>query len=122
MQRDLFRNVISQCIPENKIFEFGQDATQARISPDGKRVVFNSKEGSTLNIWTVPIEGGAAKQLTFDKELAGFPAWSPDGKWLALQIKRGEDTYAAVIPSEGGEPIQLNFDKGQSWIYDWRAA
>ena len=64
-------------------------------------------------------QGRSATQLTFDKEMAGFPAWSPDGKWIAVELKRGDDTHIAVIPSSGGMPIQLTFDHGQSWLHSW---
>jgi Tol biopolymer transport system component len=71
-----------------------------RISPDGKQVAYNSKKSGAINIWITPIEGGEAKQLTFDNELAGFPAWSPDGKWIGFQLKRGDDTHVGIIPIE----------------------
>lgn len=95
------------------------ESVAGRISPDGKTVAFNSKQSGTINIWTMPVGGGDARQLTFDSEMAGFPAWSPDGKWIAVQLKRGENTHVAVIPADGGEPIQVSSDEGQSWVYDW---
>jgi len=70
-----------------------------------------------INIWTAPVSGGQPKQLTFDKELAGFACWSPDGKFLAYQLKRGDDAYVMLIPSEGGEPVQLTSGHGRSWPY-----
>ena len=65
------------------------------------------------------MEGGPPRQLTFDKELMGFPCWSPDGKFLAFEIKRGDDSNIGIIPSGGGTPIQLTSDHGQSWPHDW---
>ena len=94
--------------------------TLTRLSPDGKQIVFHSKDnGGIINVWTASLAGGEPKQLTFDKELMGFPAWSPDGKTIAFQMKRGDDTHVMVMPSEGGTPVQLTFDKGQSWAYGW---
>ncbi len=63
--------------------------------------------------------GGDPVQLTFDEELAGFPAWSPDGNWIAFQIKRGTDTHVALIGKDGGAVTQLTSEPGQSWVYDW---
>jgi eukaryotic-like serine/threonine-protein kinase len=92
----------------------------ARLSPDGKQIVFNFKrDDGVINVWTASLAGGEPKQLTFDKELMGFPLWSPDGKTIAFQMKRGDDTHIMIMPSEGGIPVQLTFDKGQSWIYGW---
>jgi TolB protein len=90
-----------------------------RLSPDGRKIVFNSRSSGTVNVWTVPIEGGQPKQLTFDKELAGFACWSPDGKYLAFEVKRGDDTHIAIMPSNGGTTTQLTFDHGQSWPSSW---
>lgn len=94
--------------------------TLARLSPDGKQIVFHSKDNDgVINVWTASLAGGEPKQLTFDKELMGFSAWSPDGKLIAFQMKRGDSMHVMIIPSEGGTPEQLTFDKGNSWVYDW---
>ena len=70
-------------------------------------------------MWTASLDGGEPKQLTFDKEMMGFPCWSPDGKYLAFEIKRGNDQYLAIIPGEGGTPQQLVTDHGLSWPHSW---
>jgi len=104
---------------KERLREIGREWSSLRLSPDGKQIAFNSRQGGTINVWSAPVEGGPAKQLTFDKEMMGFPCWSPDGKFLAFEIKRGDDTNVAIIPSSGGTPIQLTSDHGQSWSNDW---
>ena len=91
----------------------------SRLSPDGKTLAFNAYEDGALNIWLYSIETAALRQLTFDKELLGFPAWSPDGKWIAGELKRKDDTLVALVPADGGIPIVLNTDRGQSWTGSW---
>jgi TolB protein len=98
------------------LLDFGEDDVQyLRMSPDGKQLAFNSKKSGTINIAVIPIEGGEAKQLTFDKESMGFACWSPDGKTLGFNFKSGDNTYIATMPSDGGKINQLTFEKGQSW-------
>lgn len=96
--------------------EFGSP----RISPDAKRLAYQTKKGSnTTNIWVADLTTGERKQLTFDREFIGFPCWSPDGKFLAIQVTRGDDVMVAIVPSEGGDPVQLTFDRGLSWPFSW---
>ncbi|MDT4968287.1 MAG: eukaryotic-like serine/threonine-protein kinase [Acidobacteriota bacterium] len=102
---------------EHLLFDIGRDIQYARLSPDGKQIVFNLADGGITNLWTVPVAGGQSKQLTFDQELAGFPCWSPDGKSIVYQMKRGDDTYLMIVPSNGGESVQLTFGHGRSWPY-----
>ncbi len=90
-----------------------------RLSPDGRRIAFNSRVGGTINVWTVSLEDGGLKQLTFDREMMGFPCWSPDSRYLAFEMKRGDDCHIAIIPHDGGEHVQLTFERGQSWPGSW---
>ena len=62
--------------------------SQARISPDGRRVAFvvTQADGPSnlydTDIWVVASKGAAPRQLTYDG-LSRAPAWSPDGARLA---------------------------------------
>jgi Tol biopolymer transport system component len=91
----------------------------ARMSRDAKQIAFNSLRSGTMNVWVKAVDGGESKQLTFEKEMMGFPCWSPDGKTLAFELRRGPNDYLALIPSEGGTPMQLVSDDGLSWPHDW---
>jgi len=55
-----------------------------RWSPDGASLAFIDGEGGAWNIWTQPLEGGAARKLTqfTDGRIATFD-WSRDGSRLA---------------------------------------
>jgi len=101
------------------LFTYSQDMGWPKLSPDGKQFAFNSAKNGPINIWTIPVTGGEAKQLTFDQELAGFPTWSPDGRFIALQLGRGQDSHIAIMPSEGGSPVQLTSDRGLTYSGSW---
>src|SRR5689334_10349630 len=49
------------------------------ISPDGKTIVFNLLG----DLYTVPVTGGNATQITRGIALNLSPVWSPDGKRIA---------------------------------------
>lgn len=52
-------------------------------SPDGKAILFNYLSNNVSNIWSQPLDGGPAKQITDFKDslISGF-AWSNDKKQL----------------------------------------
>jgi len=75
--------------------------TDASWSPDGEYIVYSSNFGDlpTLNIYIIPVAGGAPIRLTFnDTHEDGAPSWSPDGQWIAFESHEGqdEDTPAAL--------------------------
>ncbi len=105
---------------ERLLLDLEHDVDWPRLSPDGREIAFNSaRSGGVLNTWVVPVGGTTARQLTFDRELMGFPCWSPNGKLLAVEVRRGEDTHLALVSRQGGAPRQLTSDPGQSWPYSW---
>jgi len=59
------------------------------------------------NLWTTPLTGGAATQLTHDLGENMIPRYSPDGKWIAYTSIRGGIANVFAIPSTGGEARQL---------------
>ena len=103
---------------EEPLFEL-DDMEDVRLAPDAKQVAFNFTHQGIINVGTISLAGGQPEQLTFDKELAGWPCWSPDGRWLAFEVKRGDDTHIMLMPSHGGMPMQLTSDPGQSWPHSW---
>ena len=75
----------------------------AAISPDGKTVAFTYKG----DIFTVPVTGGQARQLTTSKEYDSAPMWAPDGKRIVFTSNRlgSDDIY--IIPAQGGTARRL---------------
>ena len=73
--------------------------TQVQWSNDGKAILYTTNTNNVTNIWSQPIDGGEAKQVTDFKELymTGF-AWSRDGKQLA--VSRSNYSRDAVIISD----------------------
>ena len=73
------------------------------ISPDGQTIAFSYKG----DIWTVPVNGGQARQLTSHRAHETDPVWSPDGKAIVFTSQRegSKDLYATS--PEGGVPRRL---------------
>ena len=105
---------------EELLADYGPGNDGMRLSPDGTRVAFHSSHGgTTLNVFVARFPSGTPRQVTFDRELAGFPCWSPDGGTLAFEAKRGADVHVFTVPAGGGTPVQLTRGSGQSWPYSF---
>ena len=73
------------------------------ISPDGKTVAFSYKG----DIFTVPVTGGQARQLTSHRAYESDPVWSADGKQIVFTSTREDSKDLYVTSVEGGVPKRL---------------
>ncbi|HEX6715639.1 MAG TPA: hypothetical protein VF088_00930, partial [Pyrinomonadaceae bacterium] len=82
-----------------KTFEFPGSGTVLPViqwSPDGKSIFYTTSANNVTNIWSQPVDGGPAKQVTnFNDLFITSFAWSPDGKQLACT--RGTLVRDAVL-------------------------
>ncbi|MDE6577007.1 MAG: DPP IV N-terminal domain-containing protein, partial [Muribaculaceae bacterium] len=80
----------------------------AAISPDGTRVAFTYKG----NIYTVPVNGGQATQITSNAEYDGRPVWSKDGKNIVFLSSREGSDDLYITSANGGTPRRLTTHSG----------
>ena len=78
------------------------------ISPDGSTIVFAYKG----DIYSVPSQGGEARQLTTNAAFDSDPIWSPDGKKIAFASNREGSMDVYVINANGGAPARLTTNSG----------
>ena len=108
-------------------------AFNPKISPDGKRVVYevqktNWEENAfERNLWIGDIAGGEAHALTTAKKSSTNPEWSPDGKWIAFLSDRPAQIAGTpdgkkqlyVISVEGGEAQQVTKAENDVSDFAW---
>ncbi len=84
-------------------------AAQTRLLrfPDlhGDRVAFTYAG----DIWSAPVAGGSAVQLTTHPGVELFARFSPDGEWIAFTGQYDGDEQVYVVPAGGGVPRQLTY-------------
>ena len=69
-------------------------------------------------LWSVPRQGGEARQLTTGGHEAG-PFFSPDGNWIAFTGEYDGNVDAFVMPAQGGEPKRLTWHPGADVVVGW---
>ncbi|MEE2877166.1 MAG: amidohydrolase family protein [Candidatus Neomarinimicrobiota bacterium] len=88
-----------------------------RVSPDGKRVVFEALG----RLYTAAINGKNRKFLTSGS--SGFeaqPVWSPDGKEIAFTTWRDRvGGGISIINAKGGKPRRLAVPRGHYFNPSW---
>ena len=72
-------------------------------SPDGREIAL-SMQGS---LWTVPVEGGEARQLTTGPHYDSEPSWSPDGRQIVFTRDNDASIHLWLVDSDGTHPRQL---------------
>jgi len=110
-----------------------KSAFNPRISPDGRRVVYEVQKANweenafDRNLWIVDVATGESHALTSAKKSSTNAAWSSDGKWIAFLSDRPgqiKDTPEGkkqlyVISADGGEAQQLTKTENDVNAFDW---
>src|SRR5262245_20776799 len=95
----------------------------ARYSPDGKKIVFQSRRSGSLEIWMCESDGSNNIKLTsFGGPDVGSPRWSPDGRQIAFDSPAEGSYDIYVINAGGGKPrrltVESSADVRPSWSRD----
>ena len=99
----------------------------AHISPDGKRIAFESGRSGSKEIWVANADGTDAMQLSNFHSWTGTPRWSPDGRTIVFDSRTsGKAALYLVDPatalprqiSTNGMPAdQPSWSADGKWIY-----
>ncbi len=85
------------------------------ISPDGQKIAFSYMG----NLYTVPTQGGTAKQLTTHEGYDGHPMWSPDGSQIAFCSNREGSLDVFVMGAEGGTASRVTTHSMNEYPAAW---
>ena len=104
--------------PAINLTKYSGDDGAPSFSPDGKRIVFESRRDSLTDIYVMNIDGTNILNLTKNsKRNNGLPIWSPDGSMIAYE----SDDDLIIANSDGSHPIKLveaNQPMGMRWSPD----
>lgn len=97
----------------------------ARISPDGRAVVYGvtrtdwAADRFVTELWVASADTGERFRLTNSGKWDGAARWSPDGAWISFLSDRGGANQVYLIRGSGGEAIRLTDVAGGINSYRW---
>lgn len=80
-----------------------------QLSPDGSTVAFVgektllSENAKRKHIYTLPIDGGRARQLTFEGKSNSRPRWSPDSSQIVFLSDREDSSQIWLMAADGDD-------------------
>lgn len=98
------------------------------VSPDGKKIAFESDRLGFWDIWTCKTDGTGCDQVSSLHGSAGRARWSPDGHFLAFEYHPNERGEIYIVEVPGGTPRLLptipgadnlspNWSRDGKWLY-----
>jgi Tol biopolymer transport system component/DNA-binding winged helix-turn-helix (wHTH) protein len=94
--------------PASKLILSNSGQTNPRISPDGKRIAFESWLSGNHELWLCDANGSNLAQMSFFGEtLTGTPSWSPDSHSIVFDSRASGHQELYVVSVDGGRPQKL---------------
>ena len=83
------------------------DETLPRISPDGKWLAFSATQYGNNDVYVMPLDGGAIRQLTFHDAADEMVSWSWDSQAVYFTSNRDNRFTTFKVAISGGTPERL---------------
>ena len=84
-------------------------------SPDGKTIAFSRPNQKSLNVYAIPVDGGAETALTTGAGISDDPDYSADGRFIYFNSDRSGTMEIWRMGADGSRPEQVTFDGLSSW-------
>lgn len=104
------------------------DKVRPELSPDGKKVAFESNRMGFWDIWTCDVNGTNCDQITSLHGTAGRARWSPNGRYIAFEFHPNERSEIYMVEVPGGVPhlvptipgadnLSPSWSRDGKWLY-----
>lgn len=85
-------------------------------SPDGKRFAYCGIRGDLFDIYSISVEGGEERRLTFGEGRNDGPDYSPDGQWVYFNSSRTGLMQIWRVPADGGAAERITNSTYGDWF------
>ncbi|MFN7103981.1 MAG: TolB family protein [Pseudorhizobium sp.] len=85
-------------------------------SPDGRHVAYCGIRDDQFDIYTIGIEGGDERRLTFGEGRNDGPDYSADGHWIYFNSSRSGHMQIWRVQAEGGEAERITDSPYGDWF------
>lgn len=124
---DLEDSKHAEKLPSALVSEKG-DKMRPELSPDRKRVAFESDRMGFWDIWTCDVGGTSCDQVTSLHGTAGRARWSPNGRYIAFEFHPNErsEIYMVEVPAgvphlvrtiPGADNLSPGWSRDGKWLY-----
>ncbi len=91
------------------------------ISPDGKRIAFQSDRSGSEEVWVADLDGSDAVQLSDFHANTGSPSWSPDGRRIAFDSSASGETALYLVDPSTALPKRISTNGIPGSVPTWSA-
>jgi Tol biopolymer transport system component/DNA-binding winged helix-turn-helix (wHTH) protein len=95
-----------------QLTDFHSNTGSARWSPDGSKIVFDSRESGTGALYWVDPVAALPRRIPVQIVSASVPNWSRDGKWIYFTCDRTPASGIYKVPLRGGNPVLVSHTVG----------
>ncbi|TCR05008.1 WD40 repeat protein [Neorhizobium sp. JUb45] len=85
-------------------------------SPDGTRFTYCGIRDQVFDIYSIPVDGGEERRLTFGEGRNDGPDFSADGKWIYFNSSRTGRMQIWRLPAEGGAAERITDSDYGDWF------
>lgn len=99
---------------------FGLESN-ARISPDGKTIAFTANYEGPGDVYTMPIDGGSPKRVTYSETVALVRGWTEDGKIIFATSDDSSfwvDLRLMVIDPDSRKQIHVPLNQASDGVFN----